>query len=121
MAAEPIWADLTMLLALIGAVVQGYGAKTWGPILFLVSVGPGYLAFEWLTWRLLPRPGLGRAVYASSLLFAALHADVWPAPIPLFFLSLFLGTVAARTQSLLGPILMHAAFNLTSVLALLLE
>lgn len=119
MAAEPFWADLTMLLALVSAIVQGYGATTWGPVLFLVSVGPGYLAFEWLSRRILPRPGLARAVYASSLIFAAVHAEAWPAPVPLFFFSLILGTAAARTQTLLAPWLMHAAFNATTVLALL--
>jgi membrane protease YdiL (CAAX protease family) len=119
MAGEPFWADLTVLVALVWAIVQGYLHTTWGPVLFLVTVGPGYLLFEWLTKRLLPRPGLSRAVYASSLLFAAVHWNAWPAPIPLFFLALFLGLAAARTQTLLAPFLLHAAFNATTVLALL--
>lgn len=121
MAAEPFWADLTMLISLLVAIAQGYGAKTWGPLIFLVTAGPGYLAFEWLTKRILPRPGLARAVYASSLIFAAMHTNFWPAPVPLFFLALFLGTLAARTQSLLGPILVHAVFNLATVLTVFIE
>ncbi|MCS7166648.1 MAG: CPBP family intramembrane glutamic endopeptidase [Gemmatales bacterium] len=118
---EPFWADLTMLVALLAAIVQGYGATSWGPLLFLVTAGPGYLAFEWVSWRMLPRPGLARAVYATSLIFAALHADAWPAPIPLFFFSLGLGILAARTQSLLGPLLIHAAFNACTVLAVFMQ
>ncbi|MCS7161555.1 MAG: CPBP family glutamic-type intramembrane protease, partial [Gemmatales bacterium] len=45
MAAEPLWADLTMLIALCAAIVKGYRGTSWGPILFLVTAGPGYLAF----------------------------------------------------------------------------
>lgn len=119
MAGEPFWADLTILVAMVWAIVQGYLQTTWGPVLFLVTVGPGYLLFDWLTKRLLPRPGLPRAVYASSLLFAAVHWNAWPAPIPLFFLALFLGTAAARTQTLVAPLLLHAAFNATTVVAVL--
>ncbi|GBD35712.1 hypothetical protein HRbin36_00826 [bacterium HR36] len=121
MADEPFWADLTMLTALLAAIVQGYGAKSWGPLLFLVTAGPGYLAFEWMTARLLPKPGLARAVFASSLIFAFLHAQAWPSPIPLFFLAIILGIVAARTQSLLAPLLIHAAFNFTTVMTVWLQ
>lgn len=48
---------------------------------------------------------------ATSMLFAALHHAQWPAPIPLFFLSLALGALYQRTGSLVAPFVMHATFN----------
>jgi membrane protease YdiL (CAAX protease family) len=64
----------------------------------------------------------GRAwapVVASSLLFAAMHVQVMPTPIPLFFLALALGYLYQRTGSLVAPITLHALFNAFSTLELL--
>jgi membrane protease YdiL (CAAX protease family) len=58
------------------------------------------------------------AVHGSAMLFAAFHSDSWPAPIALFVLGLFLGELARRTQSILGPITLHAAFNLVAFIGL---
>jgi membrane protease YdiL (CAAX protease family) len=60
----------------------------------------------------------GAAIVLTSLFFASLHAAQWPAPIPLFLLSLALGIVYQRTGSLLAPICMHALFNGFSTLML---
>ena len=60
----------------------------------------------------------GLAIVLTSLFFAALHAPQWPAPIPLFLLSLGLGIVYLRTGSLLATICMHAIFNGISMLTL---
>ena len=57
-----------------------------------------------------PLPFLAANVLVS-LTFAALHAPVWPTPIPIFFLSLGLGFLYQRTGSLLGPIALHMTFN----------
>ncbi|MBI3704088.1 MAG: CPBP family intramembrane metalloprotease [Rhizobiales bacterium] len=57
------------------------------------------------------------AIYGSAMLFAIIHS-AWPAPIPLFLLGLVLGWLAHRTQSLIGPITLHALFNLVSFIAL---
>ncbi len=69
------------------------------------------------------RPGSSARTYAAivltSLIFAALHAPQWPAPIPLFILSLGIGLVYQRTGSLLAAICMHAIFNGFSTLTLL--
>ena len=59
-----------------------------------------------------------RSIVLTSLIFAALHAPQWPAPIPIFVLSLVLGTVYVRTGSLIAPIVMHAAFNGLSTTAM---
>jgi len=65
-------------------------------------------------------PCEGRALYGTALLFAMSHANVWPAPIPLFLLALGLGWLAQRTQSLLGPMIWHALFNGVACVELLL-
>lgn len=59
-----------------------------------------------------------RAILASSALFAAFHATVWPSPIPLFVLAMGLGYLAIRTRSLVGPILVHGMFNAIGALYL---
>jgi membrane protease YdiL (CAAX protease family) len=50
-------------------------------------------------------------IYAASLVFAAAHSFAWPHPVSLFPLALGLGFIRYRTQSLAGPILLHALFN----------
>ena len=59
------------------------------------------------------------AVILSSLLFAAVHAPQWPAPIPLFAFSLVLGTLYQKTGSLWAAVSLHGAFNALSTLLML--
>ena len=47
----------------------------------------------------------------TSALFAALHFAQWPAPIPLFLLSLVLGWLYLRTGGLVAPFALHLTFN----------
>ena len=56
----------------------------------------------------------------TSLLFAALHWPQWPAPIPLFVLSLALGALYQRTGGLVAPFVLHATFNGLSTLMMYL-
>jgi membrane protease YdiL (CAAX protease family) len=71
-----------------------------------------------------PAPGLTPTDIAAnvltSLFFAGLHAAQWPAPIPLFVLSLTLGLLYQRTGSLWAPFALHATFNGLSTGVLLL-
>ena len=64
------------------------------------------------------RPQEFRAIYGTALLFAMFHVSVWPTPIPLFLLALGLGYLAYRTQSVMGPIVMHVLFNTIACIAL---
>ncbi len=56
----------------------------------------------------------------ASLIFAGLHYGQWPAPVPLFILSLGLGELYRRTGSLVAPIAMHATFNGLSTVVMIL-
>jgi membrane protease YdiL (CAAX protease family) len=69
----------------------------------------------------MPSVRAGRAVWASAMVFAAAHSNVWPSPVPLFVLGLGLGYIAYRTRSIVAPILIHGLFNAVSVIAVLWE
>jgi membrane protease YdiL (CAAX protease family) len=58
------------------------------------------------------------AIYGSAMFFALFHMNAWPGQIALFPMGLALAWIANRTQSLLGPIAFHAAFNLVAFIAL---
>jgi membrane protease YdiL (CAAX protease family) len=76
------------------------------PALFVLALVPSYL----VVWKVSRSP-FGPALFGTALLFAAGHAVVWPSPVALFVLALGLGQLAHRTQSLIGPIVVHASFN----------
>ena len=57
----------------------------------------------------------------TSMIFAFLHLDQWPAPIAIFILSVWLGTVFRRSRSLITVMALHATFNGFSTIGLLLE
>lgn len=59
-------------------------------------------------------------VLASSGLFAALHAEHGPDPIPLFLLALGLGYIFQRTHRILPCIVVHLLLNALSMAALVL-
>jgi membrane protease YdiL (CAAX protease family) len=66
---------------------------------------------RWATSGVMP-------VVLTSALFALLHAEQWPAPLAIYFLSLGLGTVYQRSGSLLTSFVIHALFNGFSTLLL---
>jgi len=76
------------------------------PLWFALLTIPGFLA----VWRYGKAPRAA-GVYGTALLFASIHASVWPSPIGLFVLALGLGYLADRTGSLVGPIVVHSMFN----------
>jgi membrane protease YdiL (CAAX protease family) len=58
------------------------------------------------------------AIIITSIAFTAVHGAIWLAP-PIFVLSLFLGYFYERTRNLWVPMIIHAAFNASSVVAFL--
>jgi membrane protease YdiL (CAAX protease family) len=86
------------------------------PALFVLVLTPIYLLVCWRS-----RTPLGPALFGTSLLFACIHATVWPTPVPLFVLSLGLSFLAYRSDSLVGPIVLHGLFNGVSCVQLLLS
>jgi membrane protease YdiL (CAAX protease family) len=84
------------------------------PIVSLLALGGIYL--------LLARPGRSldpAGVFATAVLFAWIHARVWPSPVPLLWLALGLGWLRWRSGSLVGPIVLHAVFNAIACVILL--
>jgi membrane protease YdiL (CAAX protease family) len=120
--------DIVVGISLFVAVLfrQSKVAKAWQdgtqaqliwelqPLYFVLALLPVYMALR--RWQKTPAPG---AIFASALLFAIYHAEVWPSPIPLFPLGLTLGWLAYRTQGLVAPIVVHMLFNTVAVLGLL--
>ena len=69
--------------------------------------------------RLLPMLPTGvLPIVVSSFLFAAMHGDQWPAPVPLFFLALVLGYLYHQTHRLLPSLVVHALLNGSTFLSL---
>jgi membrane protease YdiL (CAAX protease family) len=118
-----------MLAAGVGVALRSGGDMVWsdpgavasrfGPALLVIALAP--LARPMAKWRcfrrILPirddeeRARSIRAVVGSAALFACVHSNVWPTPIPLAVLALALGWLAVRTQSIIGPIVAHILFN----------
>lgn len=111
-----VWA-FTMLMTPGTGPDRGLGM---GPLFFVAVVAPGYYLFEKWTQQWIKEPGAARGIYATSLVFSAWHMAAWPTPIPLFLFSLGVGFLAYRTRSLVGPITVHALFNLTAMIKLVL-
>jgi membrane protease YdiL (CAAX protease family) len=84
------------------------------PLLCLLGLVPVYLLICWRS-----RSPVGPALFGTAVLFGWVHARVWPSPVPLALLGLALGYLAYRTQSLVGPIVLHGAFNATAFFVLL--
>ncbi|MFO0926741.1 MAG: CPBP family intramembrane glutamic endopeptidase [Gemmataceae bacterium] len=83
------------------------------PIAALLALVPVYLV--------LARRGLVLAgLFASAVLFAWIHARVWPSPLPLLWLAIGLGWLRYRTGGLVASVVLHAAFNAIAVVTMLL-
>ncbi|HEY1068024.1 MAG TPA: CPBP family intramembrane glutamic endopeptidase [Pirellulales bacterium] len=50
-------------------------------------------------------------ILIASVIFAAIHANAWPAPIPLFFVALALGRLYDATGRAAPAIMLHMALN----------
>jgi membrane protease YdiL (CAAX protease family) len=112
-----VWA-FSMLMTPGSGPDRGMGM---GPLFFVAAIAPGYYLFEKWTEPWITEPGAARGIFATSLFFASVHFAAWPQPIPLFLFSLAVGFLAYRTRSLIGPITVHALFNLTTMVVMILE
>lgn len=111
----------------------------WGPLAFGTVLAAAYGTTAMLVWRretqgreshpmqpwvspgqLASRADLRLAIFGSAMLFAVVHSQAWPSPFALFVFGLVVGWLAQRTQSLLGPIILHALFNTVAFLVLYL-
>jgi membrane protease YdiL (CAAX protease family) len=104
--------------------IHGATATYLIPALFFVALVPVDFILHRLRWvrrhlRIRSAQQL-RAIWASAALFAAVHAVVWPSPVPLVVLAIGLGYLYLRTRSLVGPIVVHGMFNAVSALYLVL-
>jgi membrane protease YdiL (CAAX protease family) len=105
------------------AVVLGVVLR-WGHIRDALPSGPGPVLVElipaltalalvpvYLLIRYRFRSPVPAGIFATAVLFGWFHVTVWPSPVALTVLSLGPGWLAWRTRSLVGPFVMHAAFN----------
>ena len=69
-----------------------------------------------------PNPAIWPAILISSAVFAAIHLPTVPiyGLLPLFILSTLMGIAYHRTQNLAVPFIIHAAFNITNIVMVLL-
>jgi membrane protease YdiL (CAAX protease family) len=106
------------------------------PVLFILAMVPLYL-FVWLrsARRKASAPPVAYpeiessdfsqqkhssapAVFATALLFGAVHSFAWPTPVALFVLGLALGYLTIRSGSLVASVILHSLFNGVSFLLL---
>src|SRR5262249_28350443 len=70
--------------------------RVWWTAAFVLSILPVYLALLYFG-RSSPAGNQHQSILVSSIVFAAVHAKVWPTPVPLFLLGVCLGYLAFRT------------------------
>jgi membrane protease YdiL (CAAX protease family) len=97
-------------------IIAALATRGWAPVIFAGVIGLPLL-LVCIRSDFLPTSFL--AIYGSSLLFAIAHSNVWPTPIPLFFLGCGLGYLMQRTRSLFAPMTLHALFNSVSTILML--
>ena len=98
--------------AIVGTALGGdYGPAALG---LVAAAGLIAVAVSAVPARL-PRRTVG-GILASGVLFANLHANVWPTPGPLLVLACVLGWVAARSGGVVAPAVLHGLFNAVAVL-----
>ncbi len=112
--------DLAMGAALVVSVLFRLDGirNAWsggdGPSLFVELATMMFVSVMALPYLLLrARPDVA-ALYGTSLLFGAIHASVWPTPVPLFLFGLILGELTRRTGSIVPSLAAHGFFNATA-------
>jgi membrane protease YdiL (CAAX protease family) len=115
--AAALAAALLVALSARWAALRGAAdaAGVWAALTpALVLLGPAALVAV-----LAARSRQSGGLFAAAVLFAWVHAGVWPSPVPLLWLALGLGWLAWRSGSLAGPVVLHGCFNGLACAALL--
>jgi membrane protease YdiL (CAAX protease family) len=108
----------------VAATATGYAILAWVVLLVVRwlwrseryrPIGVVARCFPRMAQGSLPAEQVYRGVAGTSLLFAMTHMASWPDPVALTVLSLGLGWLAWRTQSLIAPVVCHALFNAATV------
>ena len=101
-------------------LIAGKGLSHIGTLFFLadLTVVMACCAGGRQVWRKWP-PRTASAVFSTAALFGAMHAAVWPTPVPLTVMGIGLGILTVRCGNLRPAIVVHALFNGVTVLALL--
>lgn len=81
----------------------------YSAVLF-VAIGAGLLGLCETLPKTKPKRTI-LAIVSTSILFGAVHSNVWPSPIPLFVLALGLGYLTSRTGSIIPAMVVHGLFN----------
>ncbi|QEL14696.1 CPBP family intramembrane glutamic endopeptidase [Limnoglobus roseus] len=107
---------ILMAFAALMAYSRGGGHSLVGPLAFVGAAALALFALERVARRSL-RPAA--AILATATFFAAIHASVWPTPIPLLMLGVGLGWIVLRTKSVTAAVVTHGLFNAVSAVFLL--
>jgi membrane protease YdiL (CAAX protease family) len=114
------WIILGIATAFVLLLLPDLGSS-FGPQGFLICGWLGLVLIQKLGNRLHLPIRTSAAIWSSAILFGAVHVTVWPTPIPLTLLGLFLGYLALRTGSWLGCAVTHGLFNGISTLYLAIK
>jgi membrane protease YdiL (CAAX protease family) len=95
---------------------------------FAASAGDSQMPDSQMRWTTVPhedaanlaRPGAGPIVI-TSLVFALMHFEQGPSPVPLFVLALVLGYVYRQTHRIVPSVVVHAMLNACSLVLFLLS
>ena len=113
-AARGLMRSLVLFLPAALLCMLGSHGVRLGPVTFFGVLILGFWAFLQFGPTRAGTRARYASVYATSVLFATAHTSVWPTPVPLFFFSLVLGTVAVRTGGVGASILVHGLLNAVS-------
>jgi membrane protease YdiL (CAAX protease family) len=127
MARQPWGGPIAMTAALALTLAARWGhlqeARAVGGRQLLLELVPvATLPLLMIVYLILGRPGQAgerSGLFASAVLFAWVHAKVWPSPVPLLYLALGLGWLAWRGRSLVGCLVLHAVFNAVACILLI--
>jgi membrane protease YdiL (CAAX protease family) len=115
-----LWLQLFALYFSVSAfvVVQRFEVLLFGLFLFVMQAIVFVYPEQLRKVHRLFRSTTFAANWATSSVFAMMHASVWPSPVALMVLSMGLGFLVVRTGRWWTAVLCHSLFNFTSLMVL---